>query len=151
MEKLCSSACCRQKNANFFTSYSRNPERAIKSTPVICRLWEYRPGCLPVHQLWFEDCRFVAHYLILSWTLQCLIGFCSSAESILENWESCITIHEGAMFHYSKKWFMYRYMNRFMYRVSTLSTQLITKLSKMNRFTVLESQNRLSTSTVTQP
>ena len=33
-----------------------------------------------------------------------------------------------------------------MYRVSTLSTQLITKLSKMNRFTVLESQNRLSTS-----
>ena len=32
-----------------------------------------------------------------------------------------------------------------MYRVSTLSTQLITKLSKMNRFTVLESQNRLST------
>ena len=36
-------------------------------------------------------------------------------------------------------------MNRFTYRVSTLSTQLITKLSKMNRFTVLESQNRLST------
>ena len=36
-------------------------------------------------------------------------------------------------------------MNRFMYRVSTLSTQLITKLSKMNRFTVLKSQSRLST------
>ena len=32
-----------------------------------------------------------------------------------------------------------------MYRVSTLSTQLITKLSKMNRFTVLECQNQLST------
>ena len=40
---------------------------------------------------------------------------------------------------------MYRYMNRFTYRVSTLSTQPMTKLSKMNRFTVLESQNRLST------
>ena len=40
---------------------------------------------------------------------------------------------------------MYRYMNRFTYSVSTLSMQLITKLSKMNRFTVLESQNRLST------
>ena len=34
-----------------------------------------------------------------------------------------------------------------MYRVSTLSTQLIAKISKMNRFTVLESQNRLSTTT----
>ena len=70
----------------------------------------------------------------------------TSAESILEIWESCITIHEGAMFHCSKKWLMYRYMNRFMYRVSTLSTQLIAKISKMNQFTVLESQNRLSTS-----
>ena len=44
---------------------------------------------------------------------------------------------------------MYRYMNRFTYRVSTLSTQLITKLSKMNRFTVLESQNQLSTISLT--
>ena len=33
-EKLCFTACCRQKN-NLFTSYSRNPERTIKSNPVL--------------------------------------------------------------------------------------------------------------------
>ena len=40
---------------------------------------------------------------------------------------------------------MYRYMNRFMYHESILFTQAIMKIAKMNRFTVLESQNRLST------
>ena len=41
---------------------------------------------------------------------------------------------------------MNRYMSRFMYHESILFTQPIVKIVKMNQFTVLESQNRLSTS-----
>ena len=41
---------------------------------------------------------------------------------------------------------MNRYMNRLMYHESILFTQPILKIVKMNRFAVLESQNRLSTS-----
>ena len=38
------------------------------------------------------------------------------------------------------------YMNQFMYHESTHFTQPIVKMAKVNRFTVLESQNRPSTS-----
>ena len=39
-------------------------------------------------------------------------------------------------------------MNRFMYHESILFTQPVMKIAKMNRFTVLESQNQLSTNLI---
>ena len=61
-----------------------------------------------------------------------------SAETILENRVSCIMIHEISCITYSKNESIHGVYRFF-------STQPITKKAKMNRFTVLESQNRLST------
>ena len=113
-----------------FQDESRNPgTRNTRSMPI----WYPKSHKLFNHAI---SC-------LSNWTVSCVHSASTtaaviSAESILENRVSCIIIHEFSRVTYSKNESIHGVYRFF-------STQPITKKAKMNRFTVLESQNRLCT------